>query len=201
MIYSPDGQTLLCLDGSWLRFIDPNSGAERGRLLWPDYRLSCLIYSPDSKLLVGGGNGTAAVYDLEAKKFRLKVEGLKGYMLAVALPPDGRPVAISTDPTVMRPKAYLWDLTSGKQTRELKGESGTAAAFSPDGKSVALAAFFGAEVWLYDVGSGKRRATFDVSPTKCESLAFSPDGRLLVTGCANGYCAVWEVPPRPAELK
>jgi WD40 repeat protein len=201
MFYSPDGQTLLCQDGSWLRFLDPETGAEGSRVLWPDYRLSCLNYAPYGKMLMGGGFGTAAVYDLEAKKFRLKVEGLKGNMLAVAIHADGGHVAISTDPTVMRPKAYLWDLTAGKQTHELKGEAGMAADFSPDGRSVALAAFFGEEVWLYDVGSGKRRATFDVSPTKCESLMFSPDGQLLVTGCSNGHCGVWDVPPRPAGSK
>ena len=49
--------------------------------------------------------------------------------------------------------------------------------FSPDGTLLAVGSSIG--VWLYDVKTGKELSMF---PGKCQSLAFSPDGRFLANG-------------------
>ena len=69
-----------------------------------------------------------------------------------------------------------WELPKKAKTRLGKGGI-TGIQFSPDGKQLAVGSDIG--VWLYDVNTGKEISLF---PGICRSLAFSPDGRLLVNG-------------------
>ncbi len=67
-----------------------------------------------------------------------------------------------------------WELPKAAKMRLGKGDI-NAIQFSPDGKQLAVGTDIG--VWLYDVQTGKEISLF---AGICESIAFSPDGRLLV---------------------
>src|SRR5262249_19007122 len=58
------------------------------------------------------------------------------------------------------------------------------AAFSPDGKTVAVYDHAGATAHLWDVVSGTRTASWN-DPALVRSLAFSPDGKVLAVGALN----------------
>jgi WD40 repeat protein len=86
----------------------------------------------------------------------------------------------------------IWDVASGKQVRELNGhtEEVRAITFSPDGKLVAT----GSEdetIRLWSLADG--RAILTLRPgSSGASLAFSPDGQLLIAGLGNGQIIlVW----------
>ncbi len=69
-----------------------------------------------------------------------------------------------------------WHLPIAAKARLGKGGINV-MQFSPDGTLLAVGSSIG--VWLYDVKTGKELSMF---PGKCQSLAFSPDGRFLANG-------------------
>jgi outer membrane protein assembly factor BamB len=64
-------------------------------------------------------------------------------------------------------------------------------ATSPDGKVVAVAKDKG--VSLFDEASGKELRRLGVHRDKVTALAFSPDGKNLVSGGADGMTYMWDV--------
>lgn len=101
----------------------------------------------------------------------------------IAFTPDGTGLVATT----RGGSAALVDLETGETTTHYKGErdeSESAVAVSPDGKRVALATLEG-RVRLFETRSGKLLATLEArGPVR--SLAFSADGKSLVTGGGPG---------------
>jgi hypothetical protein len=69
----------------------------------------------------------------------------------------------------------------------------TAAAVSPDGRTLATAAGDGT-LRLWDTGSGKELAAHKSLPVNSRLLAFAPDGRTLATAGAGVGAVLWDVP-------
>jgi WD40 repeat protein len=110
----------------------------------------------------------------------------------VALSPDGKTLATACDDKTCK----LWDTATGRETACLQRDAAvTAVVFAPGGKVLATAGADGI-VKLWDTATGRERSRFRAHETAVGCLAFSPDGKLLVSGSAT-----WD-PPRPVgELK
>jgi WD40 repeat protein len=75
-------------------------------------------------------------------------------------------------------------------------------AFSPDGKSIAVAAYEGkpgdvkAAIKIWDATTGKERLRISealpVGSQLVTVIAFGPDGKLLASGSERGHINVWE---------
>jgi WD40 repeat protein len=124
----------------------------------------------------------------------------------VASSPDGKTVVTgSRDKT-----ARLWDVETGRQVGEDMVHRGTITVvlFSPDGQTVATgSADQTARLWYSDSGKpaspplehpqDQDRGRYFKQPATVVAAAFSPDGKLLVTGCEkggwdpNGYRGTW----------
>ncbi|MEZ5900352.1 MAG: caspase family protein [Hyphomicrobiaceae bacterium] len=108
----------------------------------------------------------------------------------------------------------IWDLATSKTEFVLRGQIGpgkegsiTALAISPDDRWLAAGGWFSADgafepccgdVRLYDLAHRKQVALFKGHTDALTSLAFSPDGRLLLSGSADGSAILWDVENRTA---
>jgi WD40 repeat protein len=120
---------------------------------------------------------------------------------------NGRRVAVATSyPPVGkgsgtgRPGGLrVWDITTGKQLFRRTRKAGFAeVALSPDGRRVAaVTGLPGSQVRVWDIATGKCQDAFPGFGDSFRSLAFSPDGRLLVragTGKERpAYLKVWDL--------
>lgn len=105
----------------------------------------------------------------------------------VAPSPDGRTVAVLLDSSLI-----LWDLEGNRELRRLQDVFlGGALTFSPDGRLLAIAG--STEFTLWNVATGKLLARGDGHHGAIMALAFSPDGKSLVSTAADTTAVVWDV--------
>jgi WD40 repeat protein len=112
---------------------------------------------------------------------------------ALAMSPDGRLLASAGDDLAVQ----LWQVETGKPAAVLPGPRDwvLCLTFSPDGSQLAAAGYDGV-IRLWDMPAGKKRRDVSAAPppppkTTPEpvivwSLAFSPDGKQVAAGTAEG---------------
>jgi WD40 repeat protein len=100
---------------------------------------------------------------------------------ALAFSPDGARLAAMTD----APSVQLFDAATQASARELHldGGPGRAVRFSPDGRTVLLAAKDGVTLWDPGGKKGLRFVPFGPDP---RDLAFMPDGGLFAVAARDG---------------
>jgi RNA polymerase sigma factor (sigma-70 family) len=127
------------------------------------------------------------VWDLTTRKQIRRIEGSDCYVNHVAVSRDGR-YLISSAGTFDFAPSTVWD-ADGKVPKATTGAGGaiTALAASPDGRWFASAAD---KVFLFDAKTWKLVREFDGHMGRILSLAFSGDGRTLVSGSADGTAIV-----------
>ena len=182
--------------------------------------VSALAFSPDGKYLVAGfgskrqyrgGNFPAPlkVWEVATRRPIGRLNGHANFCVSLDFSPDGRLLASgSRDGT-----AILWSTAAWKKVQRLEnpdrdtimGQSGRRGAvedvaFSPDGKTLALASFEGT-VQLWDVATGKLLKTLKGHSSGVGAVAFSPDGRTLASGSHDQTVRVWNVETRRELLQ
>jgi len=194
---SPDGQMLAAGINGDIRLIDVATGKERGKLEGP-VEIRTIAFSPDSQTIFTG----QSLWDVSSiTKLRRLEESVPESIFS----PDGRILA-----TLARhgQSISLWDVTSWKEIRQLERPKGmfTAITFSPDGANLAAANYIrtgggGLCNWptgkgtisLWDVATGSMRHELEGSMYEIFVLAFSPDGRTLVSGDIRNGIKFWKM--------
>jgi RNA polymerase sigma factor (sigma-70 family) len=169
-----------------------------------------LAFSPNGRLLASlGGDGV---------KIRLR-EAATGKVLgelncdsplndgrhrcALAFSPDGRALAASN-----RRNVWLWEVATGKERLHIQapGDLSSSLAFSPDGRWLAAGqggvggagslSGYAAPIHLWDVANGKETHRCTGHRINVQDVAFSPDGRSLVSGGTDTTILLWQLPDR-----
>lgn len=78
-----------------------------------------------------------------------------------------------------------------QKTREGHGDSVTVVAFSPDGKTLALASG-DRTIWLWDAALGTHQQTLEGHVNSVNAVAFSPDGKTLASASDDGTIRLWD---------
>jgi cytochrome c len=154
-----------------------------------------VAFSPDGRTLY------TASYDGEARATRIGTPqesgrrtpayrvGLPGSINGMAMLADGRLVLGGADGRV---RVLAADLAPGFEV-ELKDGPLTAIAVAPDGRTIAVGGMR-TPVTLIDAGAGKPHRQIMGPGLPIWALAFSADGRELLTGGADGAFRRWSVP-------
>jgi WD40 repeat protein len=110
------------------------------------------------------------------------------YLSAVAVSPDGQLVAAGSDDGELQ----VWNLATRKLVYATSlsgsevGAEVTAVAFSPDSKLIAVGSYHDGTLRLVDAATGKLLSAVQVSMFGVGAVAFSPDGKYLVTPSNSG---------------
>ncbi|WP_344964597.1 WD40 repeat domain-containing protein [Streptomyces thioluteus] len=125
-----------------------------------------------------------------------------GKGVALAWRPDGRYLVATSADTF-----FVWDTSDPFRPREVARAAGGGqgihgVAFSPDGRTVAVASARG-RVRLWNMGDPARPVStmFRVqSDQDVRAVAYRPDGKVLATGLDDGTVQLWE-PGRTGEFE
>lgn len=97
---------------------------------------------------------------------------------------------MDTQTHVAAPAYTQWHLPEGAKLRLGKGHIRD-IKFAPNGTQFVVATSIG--IWLYDAHTGAEIARLNEKPRDIRTIAFSPDGKTLVSGDYTGEVQTWDL--------
>jgi WD40 repeat protein len=216
--FSPDGQ--LCASAGLAGTVIVWDLATHRRRWLASHKQAAneVAFSPDGKTLAAALDGPELkLWDVASGRQRASFRVPAGpgvYGLAFA--PDGQTLALCAH--VRNGDAYqvlLWDLRSGRARGLASPEAAwyPALAFAADGHTLAVGGGNGhgpypgnaaAPEWggiqLFDTATGRRSARLTGHAAVVQWVAFTPDGKTLVSADVTGTVKVWDVSTGQARL-
>jgi serine/threonine protein kinase/sugar lactone lactonase YvrE len=166
-----------------------------------------VAYAPDGKTVAeGNGKGDIHLLDLatghwlaalfrETAVYQSNSTPNQENLDQVVISPTGQTLVAADD----LGNVYAWNLSGGAPliltgAATTTHRSGAKVAFSPDGKTLAIAGKHG--VLLWDVAAHAVTATLTGPGTAPQAVAFAPDGKTLAAGDRNGDIYLWNLATR-----
>jgi WD40 repeat protein len=170
-------------------------------------------FSLDGRWIVTVSDKAAQIWDASSKQLKSTLE-MDDVPVCVAFSPDGARLLLVSDTNTAR----VWNVATGEALCPPIHDDAEAAyasehnrrgvtsigfpgpahpsrrvigAFSPDGKTIALASGFGVRIW--DPATGKPIAGPMRHTDYITSIAFSPDARRLLTSSLDANARQWDV--------
>jgi WD40 repeat protein len=173
------------------------TGKEVRQLTAEKKQVLSVAVSPNGRQVLVGGTGGLRLGDLETGKWLRAVPGA-GCVISVAFAAGGsRALSQGHDGTVR-----LWDVETGKELKRLLEGPGGKVAFSPDGRRALSGNLtptrdkdgkpLGWGFRLWDLDTGKELRRFEGHTSVVTVLAFTPDGRRILSSSQDSTVRLWE---------
>jgi WD40 repeat protein len=211
MALSRDGRFLAYPSFDYnIHLVDLKRGQEISQFKGHEKIITSIAFSPCGKFLASGSKDkTIRLWNVEQGKAVQRFEGFLKEVVGVTFSPKGRYIALGAGDDI-----YIWDFAEGKEPRKLAvgtftklfGHGIRNLTFSPDGKYV-LGNFwnpeFGMKLWEVETGQQVQppgafggpfllRSYISGHKESITSLAFSPNGRFLLTGSHDRTARLWD---------
>ncbi len=198
-LYSPDGSLLALSSGNCPSdtehcTVKVQRTADHVQIFELDVDvLSAAAISDDDRWLVLGGGEAITIWSLADSQPVVSLPGSM-YMDRFSLSPDG---SLLAGFVYMSEKVTVWRLPTGEPAYRLQPEAyagafyPNSAAFSPDGKTLAVGA--NGLIGLWQAADGRELRFWQPHGVEITALNFSLDGRLLITGDWDGKLVLSDV--------
>lgn len=171
------------------------------------YYSACFAISFDERLAaLARQKHLVEIWNVEARRKLFEI-GLGEDAVAIAFTPDDRFLVSASADHLIR----IWELATGKEVHSMEGHERRigAMAISPEGTLAASGdGFYRGDpavappfkIRLWNLMTGKQVGEFSGHDAGVASLAFAPDGTLLLSGLTDTTAIVWNAAPSLRNL-
>jgi WD40 repeat protein len=198
VVFSPDDAIVATASGGIIRLWQPTSGQKLRTFSAPGHTIRSMYFHPDGRQLITAGyDHTIRRWDIATGKETSKVAQSSNWGQIPVIP-----VAFSADARLLASgEGYdqgiiIRETASGKIIPGFgKHEHVTALAFSPEGLTLAQGSGTNTHqnIRLWDLKHFTEVRRLEGHGNGCNCLAYSTDGRMLVSGGEDEVVRLWEV--------
>lgn len=192
--YAPDGNTIVCGTGNGdVQLWNTQTMKLKSTFTGHTKRTKSVIYSPDGNIIAtASSDGTVRLWDAATGQSKAILTGYT-HINTAAYSPDSKTIVTGNQAG----KVHFWNVSTGALKNTFTGDRGIIfdITYAPDGKTIAVVSSYNDRVLLRDAKTGKHKTTlehFGLIDTiflilqnreyDINSIAYSPDGKTIVTG-------------------
>ena len=156
-----------------------------------DGQIRSVLFTPDGKTMITGAeNGNIEFWNVSDWSIKHTINAHSDLVMGMALSPDGETLAsVSWDMTIK-----VWNISDYSLLYSQSDDGNViSAAFSPDGKILATSSVNSGTVKLWRVSDGELLLDMSDLVTVTWMVAFSPDGRTLISSSPDETIRVWGI--------
>jgi WD40 repeat protein len=186
-VFSPDGKTILSGDYEGrLKLWRTADGTLQRTLTGHTDMVRCVAFSPDGRVVASGSNDNTVRLWRVSDGATIRSIEYGDFVLCIAFTRDGTLMAVGG----VESPVQLWQVSDGKHVQTLSRGSAP-IVFSPDGHLIAFEE--SNKVSLYRVSDGTIVHRISHRAPTVNSLAFTPDGNMIVVNDSNNTISLWRI--------